>query len=624
MTKTNLQRIFLCVLVAFLLLPNAANSHKPNLYTQVVIQKSVNDQRYFEQITLNQIDLPVAWDITTGSNITIAVIDTGVNFGHEELVGKAWVNTGEIPNNCIDDDGNGFVDDYNGYNFLNNSTDISDSNGHGTGVASIISANTNNAKGIAGINWQASVMALKALNLAGGGEYIDVANALRYAVDNGADVINMSFGTYFDSNDLSSAVDYALDRGVPVIAAAGNNNQSNLLYPAGYDRVVAVGAVDSAGDRTSFSNYGNNLDVMAPGVNVVMAGSAGSNAYVYGSGTSFAAAHVTGVVSLMLARDPGLTPTQIETILENTTKGTGNVSEYGHGIVNAVKALLSTNVDLVEVVPNKDPSPTQPVAPPDQYSAQWVNQNRPTNVCAGEAFELWVELRNIGTAVWYGANSTSSVGQMRLGASRPQDRTSKFIHSSWLANDRVATTASSAVLPGQVGRFNFVVNAPTPGEYREYFNPVIEYVTHLPDLGIYWDITVVDAGAQITSSEYEAEVVSKSANVVLGPGETTLFEVSLKNTGSSSWKPAGSSDVGTVKLGTAKPQDRESALFAPNWLSENRVTDVSLEVTKNSTLNVSFTVQVPQDFGEYEESFRLVSEHITWFGPFITWKITVQ
>ncbi len=681
----------------------------------IMIAKAPNDPRFAEQTNLNQIKLPPAWDVTTGnSSQIVALIDTGVNPDHEELIYRLWVNADEIPSNGRDDDGNGYVDDYQGYNFMNDTADIVDQNGHGTGVASVIAANTNNGIGMAGVNWGCQLMVLKALNSAGGGEYHDVARALRYAADNGAEVINMSFGTYFDSTELKEAVDYAVARGVVIVAAGGNNSQNQLLYPAAYSNVISVGAVDNAGQRASFSNYGSNLDVVAPGINVLMANYVGTNSYSYGSGTSFAAAHVTGLVSLILARNPALSPTQVENIIKSSVSSYSNTLEYGSGIINAASALGSTQITdhivgritsssshaladnqsririSVQVTNNDFPLMNHqirayingpvtwngevvdkrdiglgntdgsgaisfeitsavagnkllvfsditsgvglgeltltfdPLGGVPKYSATKVAQSETGVLAPGEYATLWLDLRNTGNMPWFGQGSIPN-GQVRLGTAQPLDRRSNFYFNEWISINRVATLQQATVNPGETGRFTFTVQAPSqPGVYKEYFNPVAEYVTWLPDLKIYWEITVANGGVDPVIANYDANLIYKSANLLLAPSQVGMLQVEIKNTGTAKWiAPGGVSQYGVVKLGTVNPYDRASSL-ANNWLSDNRVADMGFAVGPGERITLAFMIKAPSQPGIYRENFRLVAEYVTWFGPAFGWTITVQ
>src|SRR3990172_3887363 len=184
------------------------------------------------------IDAPEAWDSQTGSsNTIIAVIDSGVNYNHEDLTNNIWSNPGETPNNGKDDDGNGLIDDIRGWDFVNNDNDPLDDNGHGTHVAAIIAAVGNNSKGVAGGNWSAKIMSLKFLDNDGSGNTADAISAIQYAIDNGAKVLNSSWGSTDFSQALRDAIIATHNAGTLFVAAAGNDNKDNDVnpeYPASY------------------------------------------------------------------------------------------------------------------------------------------------------------------------------------------------------------------------------------------------------------------------------------------------------------------------------------------------------------------------------------------------------
>ena len=215
-----------------------------------------------------------AWDWSRGTGIVVAVTDTGVDLSAPDLVGKAWVNTGEIPGNGIDDDGNGYVDDVNGFDFLNGDAtvfDARDGDRHGTHVAGTIAAATNNGAGVSGMGWDARFMSLKFIGPMTGTDY-GAAEAIVYAVDNGADVINASWGGYGASSIIQDAIAYAASKGVLMICAAGNegyNADVTPMYPAAYPatNVVSVAALDRVDGLAAFSNRGaTSVDIGAPGV----------------------------------------------------------------------------------------------------------------------------------------------------------------------------------------------------------------------------------------------------------------------------------------------------------------------------------------------------------------------
>ena len=302
-----------------------------------------DDPRFAEQWSLNNvgqtgglvdadIDAPESWDITTGSAETIvAVIDTGVDARHPDLAANMWVNPREIPGNGIDDDGNGYVDDVNGYDFLNKDGDPSDDHGHGTHVAGIIAAAGNNGTGVSGVTWRARIMSLKFLGADGSGFTSDAVNAVLYAADNGARVMNNSWGGWGYSQALRDAIAAANDAGILFVAAAGNdsnNNDMNPFYPAAYDvpNVAAVAASDKYDARTWFTNFGSRSVLLAaPGQDILSTVPPTGNAccsdpsgYTLLSGTSMAAPHVSGAAALLLAQDPARTAFNLIPLLQET------------------------------------------------------------------------------------------------------------------------------------------------------------------------------------------------------------------------------------------------------------------------------------------------------------------
>ena len=259
------------------------------------------------------IDAPEAWDRQTGdSRVLVAIIDTGVDYTHEDLAGNMWRNPGETGSgretNGQDDDHNGFVDDVVGWDFAGNDNDPKDDNGHGSHVAGTIAAVGNNGKGVVGVNWRASIMALKFLSANGSGSASDAINAILYAANNGARVLNNSWGGGGFSQALRDAIDFARQKDAVFVAAAGNegsDNDRNPSYPASYDlsNVLSVAAVDRAGALATFSNFGRTaVDLAAPGVDILS--SVPGNGYRSLSGTSMAAPHVSGVAALVLAQNP--------------------------------------------------------------------------------------------------------------------------------------------------------------------------------------------------------------------------------------------------------------------------------------------------------------------------------
>ena len=265
------------------------------------------------------IDAPEAWDIQTGTDVVVAVIDTGLDYNHEDIVGNVWTNPGEIPNNGIDDDNNGYVDDVMGWDFVNNDNDPFDDNDHGTHVSGTIAAVGNNAIGVAGVNWSARIMPLKFLSAQGSGTTADAISALDYAVMMGARISNNSWGGGAFSQALFDSIAAAQAAGHLFVAAAGNDGVDTDVtpsYPASYDldNIVSVAATDDNDALATFSNFGAvTVDLGAPGVAILSTTPA--NTYSSFSGTSMATPHVAGVAALLLAEDPSLDVVALKAVL---------------------------------------------------------------------------------------------------------------------------------------------------------------------------------------------------------------------------------------------------------------------------------------------------------------------
>jgi thermitase len=298
---------------------------EPNYIAHAFI--TPNDSYWGSQWGMTKIGAPSAWDISTGSSsVTVAIVDSGVDLFHPDLSGKL----------------------VSGYDFVNDDSEPQDDYGHGTHVAGIAAARTNNNTGVAGLSWQAKIMPVKALNSYGSGGYEDVASGIIYAANNGADIINLSLGGAVPSSVLEDAVEYAHALGCVVVAAAGNNN-SQVDYPAKYPEVIAVAATDSSDQRASFSNYGPQLDVAAPGVSIYSTYWWNGSTYGWMSGTSQASPHVAGLAALIWSVNPDLSNTQVESIIKQTADdlgAAGRDNNYGFGRINARRALEATAPSL--------------------------------------------------------------------------------------------------------------------------------------------------------------------------------------------------------------------------------------------------------------------------------------
>lgn len=429
--------------------PLANNTNSPTNYTQDVVQEDkivdssgneypirqykvllTPDDPNATQWWTTSTGLEQAWGIGSGSTpVTIAIVDTGFDLGHEEFSGRWYQNSGEVGTtsteapsdlNCsdqslsldascnnIDDDFNGVVDDESGFTSLENpsrlncsdqsktldkSCNLTDDDGngladdvtgwdfvnfdnvveagetnplgsgtrHGTEVTGVAAATGNNGVGIAGVNWGAKILPIQALDDDSYGDTLTVSRAVRYAADQGTDVISISLGSTFYDNYLRQAIDYAIASGSVVVAATGNDGCDCIQYPANFPEVVAVGATDSSGARASFSNWGSNIDIVAPGVNIrttVWDASSDSQYVTSVNGTSFSTPFVSGLLAMMRSQQPDATWGELVATLsaeaDHSQLGAGeNFSTiYGFGDASAGQAMsrvVTPRTDLQE------------------------------------------------------------------------------------------------------------------------------------------------------------------------------------------------------------------------------------------------------------------------------------
>lgn len=275
-------------------------------------QVAAGDPRAAEQWPLDgdgPMGIASAWRQTTGGGVTVAIVDSGADLGHPDLAPNLWTNAGEVPGNGVDDDHNGYVDDVHGFDFVEGDGTPQDGNGHGTHVAGIVGARGGNGVGVAGVAWNVRLMIVRVLDAAARGNTTDVARGIRYAVDNGARIVNLSLAGPSSTPDLQDAVAYAQARGVLIVAAAGNDgaNLANApTYPAAYgeEDVLGVAATRQDGGLSSVSDYGPGADLAAPGEGILSTALGGG--YEWRTGTSMAAPEVTGALVLIAAARPDL------------------------------------------------------------------------------------------------------------------------------------------------------------------------------------------------------------------------------------------------------------------------------------------------------------------------------
>ena len=351
----------------------ALNAHDflgaSSLITDVAFDKTIslmtantNDPLIGDLWGLNNIhgvDAETAWSVSSGAGeVIVAVIDSGVDINHPDLSSIIWSNDNEIPNNGIDDDSNGFIDDVNGWDFTSEYDNTpQDEHGHGTHVSGTIAAIRNNNLGIAGVADNVKIMPLRFLDKDGNGVTSWAIAALEYAVANGAQISNNSWGGGGYEPALYSAITAAQQQNHLFVAAAGNSGQNsdiNPMYPAAYDlsNIISVAAINSNGGLAGFSNYGiNSVDIAAPGVSILSTMSENSTAcsssppcYISWQGTSMAAPHVAGVAALILGLNNQLTPEDVITIILDNARSTAllNGRVYSGGELDGGRAVLNS------------------------------------------------------------------------------------------------------------------------------------------------------------------------------------------------------------------------------------------------------------------------------------------
>jgi subtilisin family serine protease len=325
-----------------------------------------DDPYLYHQWNLSKIEAPAAWDITTGSEkVVIAFVDSGVDLDHPELKDKIWTNPGETAGNGIDDDGNGYVDDVHGWNFVNWGREPQDDYGHGTFLAGVAAAETYNGTLMAGVSWGAEIMAVKVYRVLGPDKpataYVyHINGGIIYAADNGAKIIHISgyVRSPACSNAMQNALNYAHSKGALVVAGSGDPDSDKTIppdayqYPAALNHVVSVAATDRDDERWSDSTYNDMVDVAAPGVRI-LSFVPGESYPLLWSSTGLAAAHVSGLAALIWSVNPNLTSNKVENIITSTAVDLGEPGRddyFGWGRIDAAVAVMATTHHL-EVEP---------------------------------------------------------------------------------------------------------------------------------------------------------------------------------------------------------------------------------------------------------------------------------
>lgn len=379
---------------------------QPNFYYHLTV--APNDARYAELYGMAKISAPAAWDLTTGSQATVvAIIDTGINYNHQDLAANMWTNAGETAGNGVDDDGNGFVDDYYGYDFFYNDSDPLDQNGHGTHTGGTVGAVGNNSLGVVGVNWNVKLMAIKIYSPGGhdttSAMLINAYNYVRLMKNRGVNirVTNNSYGGCGEACGYDQATKNALDAmgdaGILNVFAAGNsglNVETTPFYPASYTSpsILSIASSTSTDTRSSFSNFGaTSVDIAAPGSGILSTYNSSNTSYANLSGTSMASPHGAGAAALLASYNPNLSVASLKATLMNTV----DALAQWNGVVKTGGRL---NVDRAlrnQTVCNFSLSQSSVFIPGTSGGNYTVNVSAPTNCDYSATSDVnWITVTN--------------------------------------------------------------------------------------------------------------------------------------------------------------------------------------------------------------------------------------
>ena len=501
-----------------------------------------DDPLFASQWGLTQIGAQEAWDIQTGAaSVSIAMIDSGVDFSHPDLAGKFWTNPGEIAGNGQDDDNNGYIDDVRGWDFVNGDNDPGDDNGHGTQTAGVAGAATDNGSGIAGVCWGCSLMPVKVMQAGGVANYSDIATGVIYAAKKGARVINISLGGYSESSVLHAAIQAATDTyGAIVVAGAGNDNQSTPFYPAAYEQVLGVAATGPGDVLTGISNFGDWVDVAAPGANIQTTFLGGDYGAVDGS--SLSTAFVSGLAGLLCSEhsdwSAGMVRAQIiHTADDIDSLNPGFEDQLGSGRVNANQALSTSSQPLLSFTSQTingsataRPEPGSSVDFEVTLSNDWADaSNVQAALSSSDAnVSIVTANANYGSIPAYGSATNLTPFQFEIAASAP------YGYSIPLQLHVTAGPGYSVNIPLSVQTASAVVYPPATLTTQTWTNDHI-YILNKP-VGIPSGSTLtIEPGTEIRN-DFDYPLIVEGSLIADGtPDQPIIFKSSLSQDVVGDW-----------------------------------------------------------------------------------------
>jgi thermitase len=503
---------------------------EPDFLTQAL--GSPDDPYLSKQYGLTKVEAPEAWEVTAGSpSINIAILDTGVDLDYPDLAGKIVSNI----------------------NFSSGAT-VDDVHGHGTHVAGIAAAMTNSSVGVAGLGYSCSIMNVKVMGDNGGGTYSAIASGIIWAADNGAEVINMSLGGSGYSSTLEDAVDYAWSKGVVVVAAAGNNGDTSPIYPAHCINCIAVAATDAIDERTSWSNYGDWVDVAAPG-NCIYA-TLKDNSYGYKSGTSMASPHVAGLAGLVFTTltdvdGNGYLNDEVRSRIESTCDDIG-VEGIGAGRINAAQAVQGDDtepqaaVQIIEVADSTTVSEAGTVA---TYTSTVTNIGDVTltgiEVSDDKLGTITLDATTLAPDATTTGTATYTVTQADI------DSGADIVNTATVTTDQGVTASDSATVTTEIPEVTGVTISPTDSNDSGWAGEDVLYV-----FTVHNDGNVPDTYGVSVTSGWTSSVTLQS--LALEPAATATITVTH---GVPEGVSPGDFDSGTVEVVSSDTGASASASF---------------------------------------------------------------